>query len=789
MRTYSGTFLVAFATLALEVTIVRLLSVVTYYHLSFFAISTALLGTTAGATLVYLRPDWFIDDKLERSIATACIGFSLSVPVTLMMLSVTPVVLLRTVMSLYILLQVTVIVSFPFFFSGVAITAILTKYRLPIGKLYASDLIGASLGALFVLGALELLDAPSVILLCSAIGALSGLVFVWNTSFVPLKRLSAVLFVAAVILSPINASTRFGIRPLVVKGEIVPPNTIFLEEWNSYSQVVVYERVIAHPANVGRSPVAPPAAIPQHLMRIDGDAATTVYRFDSTDDIEHLRYDVANVAYYLRPSGSALIIGVGGGKDVQSAILFGHERVVGVELNPIFVELLEDEFREFAAIADRDEITLVVDEGRSYVSRSDDQYEVIQMSLVDTWAATGAGAFSLSENALYTVEGWEVFLDHLADDGILTVARWYSPEDLGETGRLVSLATATLIESGVDDPLDHLALISSGQISTVLVSKQPFTNRDIAQLEQITSELEFEPIILPRVVPSHPALSKIVTSHSLSELEGIVSDEPLNYTPPTDENPYFFNMLRLNHLRYPTNSGGVIEGNLIATLTLLGLIVALLTVAVATIVVPLRIKTRANPMAEKWWAGALYFSLIGAGFMFVEIALIQRLSVFLSHPIYALGVLLFTIIASTGVGSFLSERLPLTHSPWVYVYPVLTAVVIIVLSFVLSRILLGMITSPVLTKIIVSVVVIFPVGMLLGLFFPTGMRLARLAGNVETPWYWALNGIFSVLCSALATFVAIYQGISINFYISAFCYLALLVGLHTMYRSSHSGQG
>ena len=269
-----------------------------------------------------------------------------------------------------------------------------------------------------------------------------------------------------------------------------------------------------------------------------------------------------------------------------------------------------------------------------------------------------------------------------------------------------------------------------------------------------------------------------------------IADEPLNYKPSTDESPYFFNMLRLNHINIPSWSDpGVLSGNMTATLTLMGLILSLFLVSIVTIVIPLVLRRRPRGPRDSGtllWSGAAYFALIGAGFMFVEIALIQRLSVFLGHPIYALGILLFTIIVSAGIGSFLSDRLPLTRAPWVFVYPVIIALAIIAIRFVVPVLGSSMMSSSMVIKIIVSILVIVPLGMLLGICFPTGMRLVQSARSAETPWYWALNGIFSVLCSALAVFISIYLGISTSFYIAAACYIMLIICLPSMYKTSQN---
>lgn len=182
-------------------------------------------------------------------------------------------------------------------------------------------------------------------------------------------------------------------------------------------------------------------------------------------------------------------------------------------------------------------------------------------------------------------------------------------------------------------------------------------------------------------------------------------------------------MLRLKHIgsAFRTKQG-VIQGNIQATSTLLAIIFLLLMFAYGTIFIPLQRETYFSEQDRRYvpaqfWAGALYFSLIGTGFMLVEIGLIQRLSIFLGHPIYALGILLFTIILSSGLGSYLSEHLPITRAPWVFICPVCASILIIAMSTVLTIVISGMITAPIFTKIIVSIVVIFPLGLIMGFFF------------------------------------------------------------------------
>ncbi len=793
VHVYAGLFVVSFSALALEVALVRLLSVTTWYHLAFFAISTAMLGGTAGAIRVYLRPGAFPRDSLDKVVSVYCVYLALSIPATLVMLCLIPLSLDKTIMSLLAMLATTVACAFPYYFVGTVVSATLTRSDLPIGRLYASDLIGASLGCLFVLGALEFLDVPSLILLCSCTAALAALIFAMRTTWrrrLLLAGLSAAMLAGTIL----NSLSLKAIRPLVLKGTVIEPAFRYaIDRWNSYSRVTVYPSVWCAPQYWGPSPWAPLDPVNQRVMTIDGGAATVMRRFAGYGDIEHLRYDVTNFAYHLGRKGEACIIGVGGGRDIQSALLFRQQHVTGVEINPIFIDLLEHEFRDFAGLAGRPDVTLVTAEARRYLSRDPKKYAVIQMSLTDTWASTGAGAFSLSENSLYTVEAWSVFFDRLADDGIFTVSRWHNPEMLGETGRLVALACGALLRQGIQDPSKHLALVSTENLATLLVSRRPFTQSDVDKIRSICRQYGFRPVLIPGQQPTIALLQRIVSARTYDDLLAATSGGEYDCSPTTDENPYFFNMLRLGHLSAAfagIGGTGVLNGNLIATLTLIALLAMLLLTVFAAIVVPLLLRERyetdvAGVAGNPWW-GAIYFSLIGGGFMLVEIALIQRLTVLLSHPTQALGILLFTIIASTGVGSLLSGRCFVIRPPWIYVYPLAMAALIVSVRFVLGLLLREMIAASLLWTIAASVAVIFPLGLLMGMFFPSGMRLAQAVCPLHTPWYWALNGIFGVLCSAAAVFISIYVSVSTNFYLAAGCYLAALVPLAAMCKQAGS---
>lgn len=773
MATYSGLFILSAATLALEIAMVRLLSVTTWYYLAFFAISTAMLGLTSGAVYVYLRPPAREAEGVDRALARAAAGFSLSVPVTLILLCLLPLPITRSVMTLFAALATGLVAALPFFFTGIATTIALTRTTLPVGRMYAADLAGAAAGCVLGLALLETIDTPSAMLVTSAVGFVGAALFqpsVHRTS----RRVYAILAIVLVAGAALNTRSIFAIRPLVVKGGIDRPENILVERWNSYSRVVVFPPEVAAPQLWGPSPKLPPFDIEQYNMKIDGAAGTMLRRFETPADLEHLKYDVTNIAYFLRPSGSVCVIGVGGGRDIQSAVAFNRRPILGVELNPVFVDLLQGQFRDVAGVAARPEVSLVSDEARTYLARDGRRFDLIQMSMIDTWAATGAGAFALSENGLYTIEAWSLFFSRLNDDGLFTVARFFNPKDLSETGRVMSLATAVLLENGVARPADHLALVTSGPVSALVMSKRPFTEQDVATLSAKADEYGYGLAYVPGR-GGDPLLSAIARARSRDELATTVADHPLNLTPPTDNNPYFFNMLRLSHFRqFLRTDPGVVRGNLVATGTLVVLIAALGALTVGLVLAPLMLRSvlvRSGHVAERpRLSGVCYFMAVGAAFMFVELGLVQRLSVFLGHPVYAMGVILATIIACAGLGAFLSERLVAPRPSTVQALAFGCALLAVASAFLSDVVASNMAESGRAARIAATVILVAPVGTVMGLFVPLGLRFGRRIHGSETPWYWALNGIVSVLASALTVLVAITSGVHANFLVGAAMY-------------------
>jgi hypothetical protein len=480
------------------------------------------------------------------------------------------------------------------------------------------------------------------------------------------------------------------------------------------------------------------------------------------------------------------VIGVGGGRDVLSAAVFGLQNITGVEINPILVQLLTDKRRlgDFTNVRSLNGVQFVIDEGRSWMARAQQSFDIIQMSLIDTWAATGAGAFSLSENGLYTVEAWRIFLSRLTPKGVFTVSRWYDAKEPAETGRMLSLAVAALFEMGISEPRQHIFLASQASVATLILSRAPFSPGDLKALQNAAAQYEHHVLVSPTTPTPSETLSKILTSKSREELQGYTSNLSLDLTPATDDRPFFFNQLPLAkpaqafHLAKQmvatdTHLGGIRGGNLVATATLIILFVISLGLVVVSILIPLRHAVR-DVGGRLVLGGTLYFLLIGAGFMMIEIGLLQRMSVFLGHPVYSLSVLLFTLILATGIGSLVSDILPLANRPRFLIWALFTGAYVAALPHWLSSVFLAFDGAGLLTRAILCIVTIAPAGLLLGFGFPTGMRLISAIDRRPTPWFWGVNGAAGTLASTVAVASSIAFGIGTTLTIGATCYVLLI---------------
>jgi len=529
------------------------------YYMAFFSISMAMLGLTGGALIVYFKLDDVTPTNVCAYLSRISTAFALGIAACFVLQLASPLPTVKWATFAVIWLKAIMLLAAPFVLGGVAVSLALTRSSFAVGITYGVDLLGAAAGCLVTLAVLRWVDAPSAMFLVAALAATAA----WCFARVPSEPILAasvlnrkifrrpgVVAIALAVLGCGNATVDLGLQPVSIKfGDIERLNRFDYVKWNSFSRVAVTGSNLVPPFLWGPSPDLPTGKlIEQRTLDIDGFAGTRMPRFSEVSGaMDYLRYDVTNLAYYARHSGKSAVIGVGSGRDLLSAYLFGFRDITGVELNPVFIDLLTDptKLRSYAGVADLTGVRFAVDDGRSWFARTTEKFDLIEMSMVDTFAATGVGAFSLSENGLYTVEGWKTFLTALRPDGIFTVSRWHSPTATVELGRVVSLAVAALMDLGAEKPRDHIFVAGVGNLATVIVARQPLAASDLQRLYEAVGRLHFDLIAGPDRPVTDLVLADLLAARDRYDLNARAIRYYLDVSPPTDSRPFFFNQLRL----------------------------------------------------------------------------------------------------------------------------------------------------------------------------------------------------------------------------------------------------
>lgn len=710
--------LVAAAVILLQVTLTRVLSVVLWYHWAFFSISLAMLGMGVPGV-------WFALRAPKRGlIERALLASALLVP-----LGVAAVVHGSRAFGEHAILFCLLGLLPASLALGTSVCVLLLDARGPaIGRRYAFDLIGACVGALAVVPLMSWLPTPR---LCAAVGLLSLAAF----ALVATRRRWLGLAVAAVIVLPLVEGSAFELahtKEYEEQAHLIPVH----EQWTPTARIAVFDRFMPPGFRWGAGTARAPQDPPEQLwLEQDGSAGTPITRFDGDwSKLEYLLWDVTSVPYQLGEPDKVAIVGAGGGRDILAAKLAGAERIHAIELNAAIVEAVNERFGDFSGhVYSLPGVEAQVGEGRSVLTRSEGDYDVIQISMIDSWSATAAGAYALSENNLYTVEAYRLYLSRLSEDGIVATSRWMPGTGFGlEVLRLLFLVREALAQEGVDDPRAQIALMQGGKVGTVLVAKRPLSAEQKTRLSALAQERGFR-----FHAGDGPFLSRLLASDAIpAQAAGVVLE------PPTDDQPFFFQTISpfgdfdaATAERYGFNAGAVVA------LRRLMLVMTLVTVVL--FFAPFVLGRWMKP-AEGFWRGSGYFTAIGLSFMFVEIAWLQRFVLYLGHPSLATTVTLGAMLFGAGLGSATSTRLGLSwwgKRGWV------APLVIALLNAAFGPLFEVTLGWSFAARVVVAVAAIAPAGFVMGFFFPLGM--VRF-GDRNKAWFWALNGAAGVLASVLS---------------------------------------
>ncbi len=784
--TYAGLFLVSLTTLLYEVLLTRIFSVIMWYHFAFMAISVAMFGMTAGALLVYLLPNVFTTDRTKRHLALTATLFGGAILITFLIQQCIPFTFdtSTSIISYFAIAFTFLVIAVPFVLSGICICLALTRFPLRVSSLYGADLIGAAFGCVLLVVVLNVTDGPTAVLVASTLGCLSGLFFAADGGAASIRKIAVPLVLVlggfALFHGTLVQMEQPIFRLLWVRGKLEQRPQF--EKWNSHSRITLTDVDLkrAWGPTIAMSPKwKQTQPIDQKRMWIDVDAGTPMTEFSGDlAQVDFLKHCMMNTAHYLRPNADVLAIGVGGGKDVLSALVFEQKSVLGLEVNAIIFDVLTNRYADYAGrIHEHPKVELVNDEARSYLTRSDREFDIITIPFVDTFAATAAGAYIMAENALYTAEAWRIFLEHLQPNGIVTASRLWIRSNPLQVYRLASLAHQGLVEFGVENPRAHIAILvrsyrlrdfaNDAGVATILVARDPFSAADLDTLEQHAADMGFEVALSPRHA-NDPAFEKIASGQEPTE---VTAKYPVDVSATTDDKPYFFNILRIREaLGWEPFEQPFASANVRGIRVLSILLVTVTVLTFLCIVAPLLAKGR----RDLQFAAVPYlllFGSIGCGFMLVEVAQMQRLILFLGHPTYAFIVVLSVLLVTGGIGS--QSTASLTRSLDRRRMGLRIALLLAVL------VLAGAGTVPLLRvtasastplRIGIATLLLAPMGFFMGMPFPLGMSLAGERLPNLTPWLWGANGATSVFASVLAMAISLDSGISATFWAGVACY-------------------
>lgn len=768
----AGIGLSSFSALLLELTLTRLFSVVLFYHFAFLAISIALLGLGAGGVYAHLRCE-SLKRRSTRAIGQVCTALTAcSIPILLEIVLHVPVSLELSKANFFQLTAIYCCSAVPFFLTGLQLSVVFAREPLRIPRLYGADLAGGAMACLAVVPLLDWIGAPNAILFAASIAAMAAVV--WSPT--PTARNWALVLMAVLLL--MIAGNRSGRIADVVWAKGIRRDNVEFSRWNSISRIEVdkYED--------GSKAIAIDADANTYIMNADPQ------RWSGSVWQQRLMASPAGVVNALRPNGEYAIIGPGGGVDVLRAVANGSPSVTGIEINPIIANtVMRQHYADFAYhLYQLPQVHMHVADGRSFIRSTRENYDVIEMTLVDTWASTAAGAFALSENNLYTTQAFREYFEHLKPDGVVAVTRWEF-EVPREALRVVSVATEALHQLGIENISRHFIVVSQDVLDddginvTVLAKKNEFTRDEEKAVLQFVGQHEPLQVLYAPSQPQDNAFSQLIASN---DPYAFSRNYPYNVTPVDDNAPFFFFTLKPERI-LQLDGGNAMDWKVNLGVTVLAMLLVISLAAVlAFLVLPLLIK---RVPSNRPAPALLYFVAIGLGYILVEISFIQRFVLFLGHPTYALTVVIFLLLLSSGAGSVLS-RTWLSESRRVWIPLLVICAALIVYVAILPGLLDRFVGAAFLTKLFISGFLLVPLGLAMGMPFPTGLR--ALAEALETrsqassiEWAWAMNAGSSVLGSVLAIVIAVQFGLNVTLTCGAAAYgLALLLNPKLRARTS-----
>ena len=766
--------------LAYEILLTRIFSIAQWHHFAYMVISIALLGFAASGTFLALRSQ--LVDRFNRIYITNLILFSIfSLPCVLFaqQFAVHPEQLLWDPTQMIRVTAAYLLLALPFFFAANAIGLALMRFRHKVPQIYAADLIGAGLGSIAIVGLLYQLFPIDVLKVLCVLGFVAAVIAAFERGFHRIG-ISIMVITAILLLIVLN------ILPTTWFNLSVSPYKSLSQQLNVIDAYVETER--SSPLgmlSVVNSPMIPMRHAPglslnttvevpeQRGIFTDGNGISPIDAYNKREDSAYLDNLTSALPYHLKQLEHVVVLGAGGGTLVRQALYHGTSFVTGVELDRQIIKLLREEYRDFSGgIYDHNSVNVQIKEARGFLAANPERYDLIQVALIDSFAASSAGLYALNENYLYTVEALGEFFAHLNQGGYLGISRWVKlpPRD---ALKLFATAVEALHRAGVVDPAKQLLLIRGWQTTTLLIKNGHFSKQEINNTKQFCKTRSFDlafyadmPASLANRYNMLPEAYYYQGAKALlgESSEQFLKDYKFNIKPATDDRPYFFyffkwrTLAEIFSLRGKGGTPLLESGYVILFATLIQAVL----ISLALIVLPLWKHMRANNVQRGRMVG--YFASLGFAFFFVEIAFIQKFLLFLHHPVFAVAVVLSGFLVFAGLGSYLAGRWQTTQDAHGLV--VMSVISIGVLGMLYALVLPNLVFEPLIgspmpLKLAMSLLLIGLLAIPMGMPFPLGLARLGEQAKKQIPSTWAINGCASVISAVLATVIAIHFGFTV----------------------------
>lgn len=798
---YIGIFFFSTSVLLFELSLMRVFSILQWNYLAFMIISIAFLGYGASGTFLSVFSSILKKAEgknLYKYLLFFSLLFSLGSLLSIFVISKVPFDLYRVITDRYQLLYLVIYylaIAIPFFFAGICISLVISKLPEKINKIYFCDLSGAAIGCISFLVLANYISLSHLLIIPPLLSFLASFLF-----SLKLKNKKSIIyivgiFVFIILFSGAESFYSFPVNPYKSLFTLLryPNSRIIDRQENSFARLEVVESEgvrYAPGLSLNFS-----GEIPEQLgMITDGDGLSAITRLEGEGDLEGLKkiefsdYISSALGFHLvGGKRKVLIIGPGGGLDVLGGIYNEAEEIWGIEMNPDVKILLQGNYADYSGnIYNREGIEILTGEGRSVLKGLEQKFGLIQISLIGSSNTASGGFYSISENYLYTVEAFMDFWQHLSGDGKLSITRWlkFPPREIV---RLCSISLEALSRMGIEKPENHLAIIRSWGTSTLILSKEEIKEEEIKIIKDFCDRRIFDVVYFPGIKEEeantnhvleqsyyYQEIDQLVNSFKENKLKDFYDTYFFNVSAVTDNQPYFFYTLKWENIpkiiKSTANWQPLIEwGNLIIFATFLqGIIFSIIF-----IFLPLILKRFPVTKRRVKIPFLLYFASLGLGYMLLEISFIQKFILYLTNPAYSTSIIIFSFLFFSGLGSFYSRRIEKNYVNALKIIIFTLCGLLIIYQFILPYVFTTTLQYSLLVRILITLGLIFPLGFLMGMPFPLGIKLVNSIdkGKELIPWLWATNSFCSIIASVSAVIIAIFFGFKVVAILAASIYL------------------